>query len=424
MWQPGVTRLVPSSFWDLGTGKVSTPQGVLYRPHMAPEIPPLTLTAAFERVRDTCLASKDADLLGIEVEWLTSVAGAQPTLSQLEPPRDLPGGGRVTFEPGGQIEISSQPGSLDEVIAATQADATAVRDHIRSRSNVETIGSGLDMRCDIERILDAPRYEAMESYFDRLGEHGRIMMRRTAAIQVNIGVGDSASERWHLASHLGPLFAAIFANSPTPTHRSGRLANWLSLDPTRTSPVAAHGDPRDAWAQFALDANVMLIQTDASGFEAVREDLPFKDWISNGYRGRFPTEQDLTYHLTTLFPPVRARGWLELRMIDALPDPFWPVPLAIIAAILQDENAAGSVQTAAAQASGRWETAAEAGLTDSTLASAARECFTVALEHLGRRGVDVGTRATCEEFFERYTIRGRSPADDVLDKRKQEEAAA
>ena len=64
--------------------------------------------------------------------------------------------------------------------------------------------------------------------------------------------------------------------------------------------------------------------------------LRARDWVEAGHPLGFPTADDLAYHLTTLFPPVRPKGWLELRMIDALPDPWWRVPVAVAAAWIDD----------------------------------------------------------------------------------------
>ena len=73
---------------------------------------------------------------------------------------------------------------------------------------------------------------------------------------------------------------------------------------------------------------------------------------------------DLTEHLTTLFPPVRPRGWLELRMIDALPDEWWPVAVAVAAALLDDPAAAAGATRATEPVRNQWFTAARAALHD------------------------------------------------------------
>ena len=88
------------------------------------------------------------------------------------------------------------------------------------------------------RVVHTPRYAAMEAYFDADGPDGKRMMSSTAALQVNIGLGDSegtAQERWLLAHALGPTLVATFANSPVTAGgatgwKSGRLATWRQMN--------------------------------------------------------------------------------------------------------------------------------------------------------------------------------------------------
>src|SRR5439155_16867414 len=101
-----------------------------------------------------------------------------------------------------------------------------------------------------------------------------------------------------------------------------RLEVWANIDATRTAPVGGT-DPGDAWAEYALAAHVMFIRTALDECTPILEALAFGDWVEHGHPLGWPTEADLTEHLTTLFPPVRPRGWLELRTIDALDDSLW-----------------------------------------------------------------------------------------------------
>jgi glutamate--cysteine ligase len=136
--------------------------------------------------------------------------------------------------------------------------------------------------------------------------------------------------------------------------------------------------------------------------------LTFREWIDKGE----PTLEDLSYHLSTLFPPVRPRGWLELRMIDALPDPYWPVPVAVAAALLDDAAAAEVARAAVAPCAGRWAEASRDALTDPALARAARTCFAAAHAALLRWDATPLARLVAD-YAERYVERGRCPADDV-----------
>ncbi len=158
-------------------------------------------------------------------------------------------------------------------------------------------------------------------------------LRRSLAADV------ARDRRWRLAHDLGPVLAASFANSPlahgVPTGwRSTRLAVWFDVDPGRSAPVVTSAPGPRSWADYALAARVMLMRCSDDEHRPLKEDLAFSDWIAEGHELGWPTPEDLEYHLTTLFPPVRPRRWLELRMIDALPDPWWQVPVAVAAVLL------------------------------------------------------------------------------------------
>ena len=107
--------------------------------------------------------------------------------------------------------------------------------------------------------------------------------------------------------------------------------------------------------------------------------MSFEQWIVDGHALGWPTLDDLAYHVTTLFPPVRPRGWLELRMIDALPEQWWPVAVAVTVALLDDPLAAEWATVGdRARVRDRWSTAARDALHDPALGDAARWCFDAA----------------------------------------------
>jgi glutamate--cysteine ligase len=137
--------------------------------------------------------------------------------------------------------------------------------------------------------------------------------------------------------------------------------------------------------------------------------------MTQGHALGWPTLDDLAYHTTTLFPPVRPRGWLELRMIDALPEEWWPVAVAITVALLDDPAAAACATAATAPVRDRWATASRYALHDPALADAARWCFDAALGALERNGADATTIEAADDYAARFVHRGRCPADDLLD---------
>lgn len=389
----------------------------------------LTTVDVHDHVRRHCLApGAPPGRVGIELELLTTTTGdpagrpAEADLLDVVGGLRLPNGARLSLEPGGQIELSSPaldgPGAA---IAAAAGDLAVLETRLEA-AGIRTAALGLDPSRPHRRIMAAPRYVAMEAYFEGDGGAGLAMMCGTASVQVNLELGGASAlpRRWRLAHALGPLLVAAFANSPLsggrPTGaRSSRQQIWSALDRTRSAPAVSRLPPADAWARYALAARVMLIPAGDDGFRPVREDLSFAAWMAGGHELGYPTEADLAYHLTTLFPPVRPKGWLELRMIDAVPGPWWKVAVAVTAALLDDPDAFAVAERTCRPVGGCWGEAAAYGLGHPALASAARTCFGAALEALPRLGADRETLTATEAYVERYVDRGRCPADDVLD---------
>jgi len=196
----------------------------------------------------------------------------------------------VTFEPGGQVELSLPPA---ETPAAAAAQLAAITEALAA----DLMGHGIAICArpvrgqdpNTPRHLHSARYDAMEAHFDSIGPAGRRMMRSTASTQVCLDwwAGREGLEQWRVLLLAGPFLAAATALATGPT---SRLATWLEVDPSRTAfdDRLLHGDdPVAAYADFAAQASVFVAGGAAD-------------------------------HLTTLFPPVRPRGgYLEVRFPDA-----------------------------------------------------------------------------------------------------------
>ena len=429
--------------------------------------PPLTEGAAEAHAHGICFKTGPPGQVGVELEWLV-VDDRDPALpidqyrvadalARLDAPGSLPGRGSLTTEPGGQVELSSAaaPG-LGPCITATRRDLAAIRQAL-APAGLRLAGHGIDPLRPPRRVLRLPRYAAMEEFFDRAGPWGRFMMCSTASVQVCLDAGeeDGAASgfrwRWQVLHAIGPVLVAAFANSPlragVPSGwKSTRQLVWARLDPSRTrapagaeprsGPGGADGaDPRAAWAAYVLDAEVMCVRRQASPCWTAPAGLTFRQWLRGPAADR-PTASDLDYHLSTLFPPVRPRGHLELRVIDAQPGDGWIVPAALVTALVEDP-AAGQAAMAAAgplwpatalpdhtasRGNGHppvppapWLRAARYGLTAPDLARAARDCFAAADGALGRLGAPGQVRDAVARYADEYVLRGRCPADDRLD---------
>ncbi|WP_419995898.1 ergothioneine biosynthesis glutamate--cysteine ligase EgtA [Streptomyces boninensis] len=434
---------------------------------------------AVSHVSGICFKTGPPRWTGVELEWLVRERGdpgaavAPERLARaLEPlggdGAELPGGGRITLEPGGQVELSSAAaGSPGACVAGAAGDLGLMRAAL-ARAGLELEGSGLDAHRAPRRVLEHPRYAAMEAHFDRGGPWGRAMMNATAAVQVSVDAGDEGEGvdgfrfRWELAHRLGPVLIAAFANSPFPPSagggpqrpngwKSNRQLVWSRMDPGRTLPPGAaggfrpradgdelapedpapqpgahHDDPRAVWARYALDADVMCVRRPGPGASwSAPPGLSLRKWGRDGVDGeRAPELDDLDYHLTTLFPPVRPRGWLELRMIDAQPGDGWVVPLVVAATLMDDPQAAAAAWRATEPLTagrrtppwGAWLRAARSGPADRRTGAAVRACFEAVSDALDRSGAPAELRGAVAEFRQTYPDRGRCPADDQLER--------
>jgi glutamate--cysteine ligase len=395
-------------------------------------------------VRGICFKTGPPRTIGVEVEWLVHelrIPQLPVTPERLEAAyaalRTVPLKSALTVEPGGQLELSSPPAaSLTECIATVSADLDAVRSALAAH-DLGLVGVGQDPWHSPRRFLHEPRYDAMEACLDRTGPAGRAMMCTSASVQVCLDAGYEEpgplglGRRWWLAHQLGAVLVAAFANSPLATRRptgwrSTRQLLWTEIGPGRAGGPALDGEPRESWARHVLDAPVMCVRRDEGPWD-VPEGLTFREWTRSG-GPRPPTREDLDYHISTLFPPVRPRGHLELRMIDAQPgDDGWIVPLAVTTALFDDPEAAETayrtVKPLAERAVGRpaphnplWLDAARYGLADPELREAAVTCFVAALEALPRLGADATVTDAVTAYLNRYVVQGRCPADDLLDR--------
>lgn len=398
--------------------------------------PPLSEPAAEAWIPRTCFKKGPPRRIGVELELL--VGGPDPGVLTTHYPRHrypqlitaLDGGphrldGRLTLEPGGQVELSSRPGpDLPATVDTVHRDLTLLRRRA-SACGVRLIGSGFDAGRRPRQITEEPRYVAMARYFRPWGPAGPRMMCSTASVQVNVETmaGDDApGDRWELLHAIGPVLVAAFANSPGRSgryagFRSSRQAIWQGLDPARTTspPVEPGADPAAAYTRWALDAPVMLVRRDGPDWSAPKG-LSFRDWLRHGRAAvpdrPAPTLDDLTRHLTTLFPPVRPRGHLEVRYLDAQPGCWWIVPTAVVAALVEDPRAGANARAAGEPVRDRWAAAARHGMSDPALARAAVAVLDAAARSLR---TDTATHRFADQvdaYLQRWTLRGRSPADD------------
>src|SRR5207248_8860519 len=136
------------------------------------------------------------------------------------------------------------------------------------------------------------------------------------------------------------------------------------------------------WRRSAWKAPVVLVHCPEA--VPVPHYLPFAAWAAGRELpgGRRPTAHDLEYHLTTLFPPVRPRQWLEIRYLDSVPNAIWPAMVFVLVTLLDDPVAADYAAEAVEPVATAWDTAARVGLNDQRLYTAANRCMAAAAERV------------------------------------------
>ena len=345
--------------------------------------------------------------IGNRAGWVEIPAGEDP------PSWALPDGGRVSFEPGGQIELSSAPsGSASALIRDLRCTAQLLTGTFAS-AGVELEAVGVDPYNDIAEVplqLHRPRYERMTRYFESIGPSGIRMMRQTASLQINIDAGPAAFDRWSLLNALAPYVTAIFANSSryagtvTP-YRSYRAHIWRTLDTSRTGLPVNTADPVNEYLDFALSAGAMM-HDDTGRYDcfevlADRGDVSREDW---------------ELHLSTLFPEVRPRRYFELRSADAIAPEYLAAPIALVAGLVYDDDVSRRASEMLARE--EWpslEVAARDGLANPKIREMSIRLTDLALtgcESLGRTYISAGDVEGAVRFFDHYTRQGRSPGDD------------
>ena len=339
----------------------------------------LTAGSAEEYLASQCFDTGPTGFVGASVQLLP--VALLPVTPPPGPVFERLRHGHLSGDFGGVLEVSVPPSpGLDVAVRRLAADLALARTLLARRGFAPA-----------ERAVDPHRPRAD-------------FRTSTAAVRVSIDAGAGPADlrrRWQVARAVGPVLAAAFANSPL---TAGRPTGWrsvrqglrLALD---TEPPP--GDPRSSWAGYVLDQP--LAGAAVSFRRALRDGRPLH-------------VDDLRRHLDRLPAPIRARGQLELSMIDAQPGEGWRVAVAVTTALIDDDRAAGEALAAAAGLPpDAWTRAARDALTDPPLAEAARRCFVAAYAALARQGADRRLRDEVATFIQRYVSRGRTPADDLLD---------
>jgi glutamate--cysteine ligase len=273
---------------------------------------PTSIRAMLEGLRDTYGWSpihEDGHIIGLELK-----------------------GANVSLEPGGQLELSGAP------LATIHQTCDEVNEHLREVQSVADkigagfIGLGTAPIWSHEQMPMMPkgRYRLMNDYMDKVGSLGKQMMYRTCTVQVNLDFASEADmvKKFRVGLALQPVATALFANSPfldgKPNgHKSWRSRIWRDLDPARTGmlPFAFEdGMGFERYADYALDVPMYFVYRNGEYIDARGQS--FRDFMKGklpALPGQVPTLSDWADHLTTVFPEVRIKKFMEMRGADGGP---------------------------------------------------------------------------------------------------------
>jgi glutamate--cysteine ligase len=354
---------------------------------------------------------------------------------------DVTGGGAISLEPGGQFELSGAPvETVHQTAAELMAHLAQVRE-IATPLGIGFLGLGMTPSWSRKQIPTMPkgRYRIMTDYMPKVGKYGLDMMYRTCTVQTNVDFSSEADmvKKLRVSVALQPVATALFANSPFTEGRpngflSFRSEIWRDTDNARAGMIPwafEDGMGFERWVDFALDVPMYFVKRgdayiDVSG-SSFRE---FFDGKNTKMHGERPTLSDWANHLSTIFPEVRLKRYLEMRGSDGVPLRQLPSHPAFWAGLLYDDvslDAAWDIVK-------RWTAQQRQALRDDVprlgfkakignryLFEIAKECVALAHRGLSRRGhIDhLGRDETRYlESLDRIIEAGRTPAEVMLDK--------
>ena len=238
----------------------------------------------------------------------------------------------VSLEPGGQFELSGAPLlTIHDICNETGQHLMEVK-QVADQIGLGFLGAGFDPLWSREQVPVMPkgRYDIMRAYMPKVGTLGLDMMLRTCTIQANLDFDSEADmvAKFRTSLALQPIATALFANSPFTEGRpngflSARANVWTDTDADRTGMldfVFQDGFGFERYADYALDTPMYFAKRDGRYVDASGQS--FRDFQAGklpALPGQYPTIKDWNDHLTTLFPEVRLKAYLEMRGADGGP---------------------------------------------------------------------------------------------------------
>lgn len=339
--------------------------------------------------------------------------------------------GWLTVEPGGQIEFSGVQRAAIADVERNVARFLARLRELAAEHDVVFLASGFDplRNASEQRWYPKRRYEVMRPYFSTGGRAGWDMMARTCAIQANIDFNGDVDLRakFVVGNRLGPIVAAMFANSPFEAgrlsgYKSRRYAAWLHTDSDRSGVSPAALDPAfsiDRFVEYVERVPMLFVRRDGRYIDMAGES--FVEFLRSGYNGVAPIFQDFTDHLTTIFTEARLKQHVEMRSVDGGGPETLLSCLAFWKGLVYDERSLEAAVALAPALDGAGFRKLQAAIARDALAAAsggvrvleiARQLVQLAGEGLDR--IAPGERAYLAPLEEYVLERGISPADALV----------
>jgi glutamate--cysteine ligase len=354
---------------------------------------------------------------------------------------DVTGGGAISLEPGGQFELSGAP---LETVHQTNSELMAHLAQVREIAEPLGIGFlGLGLTPDWTRadmpVMPKGRYRIMTAYMPKRGKLGLDMMYRTCTVQTNLDFSSEADmvKKLRVSLALQPVATALFANSPfTEGKPNGELSFrseiWRDTDPDRSGMLPWAFEPGmgfERWVDYALDVPMYFIKrgedyVDVSG-------KSFRDLMAGKLPGMHNTRatiSDWANHISTIFPEVRLKRYLEMRGSDGGPWRRLPALPAFWVGILYDDDCLAAawdiVKDWTAQERQKLRDdvprlAFKAAIRGRTLLDLSKECLAISHQGLARRKRLDATGRDETRFLEPLfdsVARGVTPAEELLAK--------
>jgi glutamate--cysteine ligase len=349
-------------------------------------------------------------------------------------------GASISLEPGGQFELSGAPlENLHQTCQEVHEHLAQVK-QVASEIGVGFLGLGFNPKWSREDtpVMPKGRYGIMRRYMPTRGDHGLDMMLRSCTVQVNLDFASEADmvQKFRVGLALQPIVTAMFANSPFTDGRpngflSYRSYVWSDTDPDRTGMlpfVFGDGFGFEAYADYALDVPMYFVYRDGRYIDAAGQS--FRDFMEGrlpALPGERPVMTDWVDHLTTLFPEVRMKRFLEMRGADGGPWGRLCALPAVWVGLLYDETALAAAWdlvkgwTAEDRATLRAEVpkrAMAARVRGRPVLDHAREALAIAEAGLRARGRQGQLSSDETEYLlplKEIVDKGRSPAEELLE---------